>query len=259
MLLCHLALYVVVFAPQDGCRKFVRPLQSGSFALSAELSVILFSTLDQYPETQFYDLHEMAKQRGYEIVERPPAGTRRHDAGCTPPQRARRWEFPILRVWSPWRGAPRELTLPGLFVIVPEGEEYPMGVFAFHHVGIAVRDLAKSMPIYRTLFDYELVSGPFDDPVQNVSVCFLSRGEGDTLLELVAPLGPKSPIDRTLKMGGGPYHICYQVQDINAAIAYLTEQGAFLVSGPSPAVAFEMREIAWLMTAADLLVELVQE
>jgi DNA invertase Pin-like site-specific DNA recombinase len=27
------------------------------------------STLDQHPETQFYDLHEMAKQRGYRIVE----------------------------------------------------------------------------------------------------------------------------------------------------------------------------------------------
>jgi len=130
--------------------------------------------------------------------------------------------------------------------------------FAFHHVGVAVRNLAKSIPIYKTLFAYELTSGPFDDPIQNVSVCFLSRGDGDPALELVAPLGPDSPIDRTLKKGGGPYHICYQVQDIHAAIAYLTERGALLLSGPVPAVAFQMREIAWLMTAADLLVELVQ-
>lgn len=156
-------------------------------------------------------------------------------------------------------GPPCELTSRSQFVIVPEGEVCSMEMFTFHHVGIAVRDLAKSLPSYRSLFGYELTSGPFDDPIQNVSVCFLSRGEGDTVLELVAPLGPNSPIDRTLKRGGGPYHICYQVQEINVAIAYLTEQGAFLVSGPSPAVAFEMREIAWLMTDADLLVELVQE
>jgi len=134
-----------------------------------------------------------------------------------------------------------------------------MKKFAFHHVGVAVRDLAKAISIYKTLFDYELTSGPFDDPIQNVSVCFLSRGEGDTVIELVAPLGRNSPIDRTLKKGGGgPYHVCYQVPDINDAIAYLTEQGAFLLSGPVPAVAFEMREIAWLMTEVDLLVELVQ-
>ena len=27
------------------------------------------STLDQHPETQLYDLHAMAQQRGYQIVE----------------------------------------------------------------------------------------------------------------------------------------------------------------------------------------------
>ena len=45
---------------------------------------------------------------------------------------------------------------------------------------------------------------------------------------------------------------------MSTAIAHLTEQGSFLISGPVPAVAFEMREIAWLMTEVGLLVELVQ-
>ena len=139
---------------------------------------------------------------------------------------------------------------------MPKGEENTMK-FAFHHVGVAVRDLAKSIPIYKMLFEYELTSDPIDDPIQNVSVCFLSRGDGDAVLELVAPLGPNSPIDRTLKKGGGPYHICYQVPDISTAIAYLIAKGSLHLSGPVPAVAFEMREIAWLMTEAGL-VELVQ-
>jgi methylmalonyl-CoA/ethylmalonyl-CoA epimerase len=133
-----------------------------------------------------------------------------------------------------------------------------MEPFAFHHIGVAVRDLFKAIPIYKTLFGYQVTSGPFDDPIQNVSVCFLSRGGGDAAIELVAPLGPTSPIDRILKKGGGTYHVCYQVPDINAAIRHLTEHGSFLVSGPVPAVAFEMRQIAWLMTDANLLVELVQ-
>jgi methylmalonyl-CoA/ethylmalonyl-CoA epimerase len=132
-----------------------------------------------------------------------------------------------------------------------------MKSFAFHHIGVAVRDLAKSVPVYENLFEYRLTSGPFDDPIQNVSVCFLSRGEGDSALELIAPLGPDSPIDRILKKGGGPYHICYQVPDINLAVADLTSKGSMLLSGPVPAVAFEMREIAWLMTEAGLI-ELVQ-
>jgi len=130
--------------------------------------------------------------------------------------------------------------------------------FKFHHVGIAVKNLETAIPVYKGLFDYDVISGPFDDPIQNVSVCFLSRAEGDPVLELVAPLGPNSPIDRTLKQGGGTYHVCYEVADINTAISHLVERGSFLLSGPVPAVAFAMRAIAWLMTDVNLLVELVE-
>jgi methylmalonyl-CoA/ethylmalonyl-CoA epimerase len=131
--------------------------------------------------------------------------------------------------------------------------------FPIHHIGIAVWNLESALRNYETLLDYKLIAGPVSDPIQKVSVCFLSRGEEDTVIELVAPLGPNSPVDRTLKKGGGPYHICYQVSDINAAISHFIEQGSLLLSGPVPAVAFEMREIAWLMTESNLLVELVQE
>ena len=131
--------------------------------------------------------------------------------------------------------------------------------FKYHHVGVAVRNLEESVSAYKKLFGYELTSGPFDDPIQHVSVCFLSRGEGDPVLELVAPLGPNSPVDRTLKRGGGTYHICYEVPNINQAIEHLVANGSTLLSGPVPAVAFDMRPIAWLLTdEAYLLVELVE-
>jgi len=133
-----------------------------------------------------------------------------------------------------------------------------METFTFHHVGVAVRALSTAIPVYEKLFDYKVVKGPLDDPIQKVSACFLSRGQQDTTIELVAPFGPDSPIHGTLKKGGGAYHVCYQVPEINAAISHLTEVGAFLVSGPDPAVAFEMRPIAWLMTEVGLLVELLQ-
>ena len=101
-----------------------------------------------------------------------------------------------------------------------------MNEFTIHHVGIAVRDLQKAIAVHKSLFDYTLISGPFDDPIQKVSVCFLSRGKGDTVLELVAPLGEDSPVNGTLKRGGGVYHICYQVSDLAGAIRHLTERGS---------------------------------
>jgi hypothetical protein len=55
---------------------------------------------------------------------------------------------------------------------------FVMETFAFHHVGVAVRALSTTIPIYEKLFGYTVVRGPFDDPIRNVSVCLLSRGEG---------------------------------------------------------------------------------
>jgi methylmalonyl-CoA/ethylmalonyl-CoA epimerase len=130
--------------------------------------------------------------------------------------------------------------------------------FDFHHVGIAVRALAPAIQNYSDLFGYHLVDGPYNDPIQDVSVCFLSRGGADPLLELVAPLGSTSPVMSTLKKGGGVYHICYEVLELAASITHLTGRESILLKSPAPAVAFGMRPIAWLMTEGHLLVELLQ-
>ena len=123
---------------------------------------------------------------------------------------------------------------------------------------MAVQTLAEAIPNYRDLFGYELISNCFDDPIQKVSVCFLSRANGDPLIELVAPLGPTSPVIGTLKKGAGVYHICYEVKDMTTSIEQMTRKGCYLISGPDPAVAFNHRKIAWLMTRANLLVELLE-
>ena len=126
-------------------------------------------------------------------------------------------------------------------------------------MGVAVTGLDQAMEQYRLLFQYHLVSGPFKDPIQGVSVCFLRRDiPGDYLLELVAPLAEASPIQQILRKGGGAYHIAYEVEDLRAALLHCTERGCLKVSDPAPAVAFANREIAWLFTPSRQLVELIQ-
>lgn len=134
----------------------------------------------------------------------------------------------------------------------------PADVFRFHHLGVAVADLQSALPVYRTLFGYELTAGPFDDAIQKVSVCFVSRGAGDLTLELVAPLGADSPVRTTLKKGGSAYHVCYEVPDIDAAIQHLSDNECLTVSAPVPAVAFDLRRIAWLLTPSWQLIELIE-
>jgi DNA invertase Pin-like site-specific DNA recombinase len=62
------------------------------------------STLDQHPETQMYDLHEMAKQRGYLIIEEftdTISGTKARRPGLDAMMRdARRGQFDVVLVWA---------------------------------------------------------------------------------------------------------------------------------------------------------------
>src|ERR1035438_8804176 len=62
------------------------------------------STVDQHPETQLYDLHEMAKQRGYEIVQEYEdriSGAKARRPGLDAMMRdARRGQFDVVLVWA---------------------------------------------------------------------------------------------------------------------------------------------------------------
>ena len=129
--------------------------------------------------------------------------------------------------------------------------------FRFAHLGVAVADLEASLADYRDLFGYELLAGPFDDPIQKVRVCFIGRGV-EPQVELIAPLTEDSPIKRLLAKGGGAYHVCYEVSDADAAVAYIRTKKCMVISGPVPAVAFGGRRIAWFYTPARQLVEIVE-
>ena len=131
--------------------------------------------------------------------------------------------------------------------------------FRVDHIGIAVRDMQQGLALYTDIFGYKLVRGPFDDPQQEAQVAFIeTAATDDPALELVAPLSADSQVERVLAKGLSLYHICYEVADIEQAIEHLRAQKCLLVSGPTPAVAYDGRPIAWLYTPNRQLTELVE-
>ena len=133
-------------------------------------------------------------------------------------------------------------------------------LFRIDHIGVAVADLDQALQQYAQVFGYELLRGPYDDPQQQARVAFIgiAAQSSDPPLELVAPLGPGSQVERVLSKGMSVYHICYEVADIEQAISQLRDSGCLLISGPTPAVAYEGRPIAWLYTPNRQLTELVE-
>jgi methylmalonyl-CoA/ethylmalonyl-CoA epimerase len=126
----------------------------------------------------------------------------------------------------------------------------------FHHIGIACRDIDKTREFYLGL-GYT-ASPVVDDPLQHVRICFLDK-EGAPRLELLQPLDDQSPVARTLATAGvTPYHFCYEVRNIDEAIAALRTKRFLLVSGPVPACALGDRRIAFLYNKNNGLIELVE-
>ena len=130
----------------------------------------------------------------------------------------------------------------------------------FSHIGVAVPNIEQALLVYQQVFGYAVLSGPFDDPTQRVSVCFIGTGiPGDLIIELVSPLGENSPVNKILAKGVSAYHVCYEVDDIDQILADVRIKGCVVVSKPVPAVAFEGRRIAWFYTPTRQLVEVVEQ
>jgi methylmalonyl-CoA/ethylmalonyl-CoA epimerase len=129
-------------------------------------------------------------------------------------------------------------------------------MLTFHHIGIACRDIEKTKAFY--LQQGYTATPTVDDPLQHVRISFLNK-EGAPQLELLEPLDEQNPVARTLATAGvTPYHMCYEVRDLESAIAELRTQRFLLVNGPVPACALENRRIAFMFQKNTGLIELVE-
>ncbi len=92
-----------------------------------------------------------------------------------------------------------------------------------HHIGIAVRDLARAAETWRTLLGVE-AGPPVDVPEEGVKISFLRAGQPK--VELLEPLSPESVIAKFIeKRGEGIHHVAFAVPDIKAAMARLKAAG----------------------------------
>lgn len=127
------------------------------------------------------------------------------------------------------------------------------------HVAIVVRSIDQALALYRDLLGLQ----PSDIktlPSEGVRIAFLpSGGPQGSEIELVEPTDPNTGIAQFLeKRGEGLHHICLETPDIDAALAYLSAQGARVLDS-TPRQAAEGRAIFLHPKSANgVLLELVQ-
>ena len=114
-----------------------------------------------------------------------------------------------------------------------------------NHVAIAVPDLAAASALYRDTLG-ATVSAPVDLPEHGVTTVFVDLP--NTKIELLAEFGAASPIASFLQRnpGGGIHHVCYEVEDLEAACARLQEHGARVLGDGRPKIGAHGRPVLFL-------------
>lgn len=114
-----------------------------------------------------------------------------------------------------------------------------------NHVAIVVPDLEAAAATYAETLG-AIVSAPRELPEHGVTTVFVELP--NTKIELLHPLGETSPIAKHLERNpdGGVHHLCYEVDDIQAAKQQLIEQGARVLGNGEPRIGAHGKPVLFL-------------
>ena len=96
-----------------------------------------------------------------------------------------------------------------------------------YHLGYAVEDIEAAARFYSENFGAEPTE---PEVVEEQGIVATMFRVGESMIELVQPTRPDSPVGRFLeRRGEGVHHVAYEVEDIEAALRELKRSGVELV------------------------------
>ena len=125
------------------------------------------------------------------------------------------------------------------------------------HIGVAVEELEPALELYRDSFELQVAHREVVEE-QGVEAVLLDVGENH--VELLAPLGPDTPVGKFLaSKGPGLHHVAYQVADIDATLEALAQAGMRLID-ERPRTGIRGSRVAFMhpRSTAGVLTEIVQ-
>jgi methylmalonyl-CoA/ethylmalonyl-CoA epimerase len=101
------------------------------------------------------------------------------------------------------------------------------------HIGIAVKELAISIPLFEKLLNTACYKTE-EVATEQVKTAFFKQGE--TKIELLESMAPDGVIARFIeKKGEGIHHLAFEVEDIEAEMKRLSNEGFQLLNSvPKP-------------------------
>jgi methylmalonyl-CoA epimerase len=125
------------------------------------------------------------------------------------------------------------------------------------HIGVAVEDIDAAIALYQESFEMALAHRETVSS-QGVEAVLLDVGEGH--VELLAPLGPDTPVGKYLaRNGAGLHHVAYAVDDIDGALQRIAATGIELIDS-EPRTGIRGSRVAFLhpRSTGGVLTEIVE-
>jgi methylmalonyl-CoA/ethylmalonyl-CoA epimerase len=125
------------------------------------------------------------------------------------------------------------------------------------HVGVATDDLETALSLYQGTFGMPVAHRETVDE-QGVEAVLLDVGPCH--VELLRPLGPETPVGKFLeRKGPGLHHVAYRVEDIEATLSQLADDGVALIDR-APRTGIRSSRVAFLHPRATggVLTEIVE-
>ena len=126
------------------------------------------------------------------------------------------------------------------------------------HIGIAVKELSKSLPLFEQLLNTPCYKTE-EVATEGVNTAFFKTG--DSKIELLEATKEESPIGKFIgKKGEGIHHIAFEVENIEAEMKRLSALG-FELLNPQPKNGADNKLVCFLHPKGTngVLVELCQE
>lgn len=131
-------------------------------------------------------------------------------------------------------------------------------MFKVEHIGIAVKQLSVSIPLFEKLLNTPCYKTEIVDD-EKVNTAFFKTG--DNKVELVESFSPDSVISKFIeRKGEGVHHIAFEVDDIEAEMKRLANEG-FTVLSQKPYPGADNKLVCFLhpKTTNGILIELTME
>ena len=125
-----------------------------------------------------------------------------------------------------------------------------------HHIGYLVKNLDKSKILF-SLIGYEIEQDSIYDEFRDVDICFMIKD--GYRVELVSPKKSTSIVgELRKKIGNSPYHICYEVENLEYSISELGKNHFVIWEEPHVAPAIYGKKVVFLINNQIGMIELLE-